>query len=299
MQINVSKRCEICNMRKLKEYFVIAAGTFLLALGMNVFLVPARISSGGVGTIGTVLLHFFGIPLAVTNLFFNVILFVIGYKYLDRSSVIKTAFGVLLLSVFLQLTSYLPTYDEDSLICAVAGGILLGLGIGLVIRKRASTGGSDFAALVIRRFAAHISAATIILIIDFVIILGAGIAFGSVTVTFYSAIAMFITSKVADAIIVMGNAAKSVFIISRHGDDISQKILGTLGRGTTGIYSKGAYSGKNFLMLLCVVSPKELPGLVYTVRNVDSKAFIIISNAMEVLGEGFRTETLYDEIINN
>ncbi len=285
-------------MHKLKDYFVIALGTLILALGMNIFLVPARISSGGVGTIGTVLLYFFGIPLSVTNLFFNVILFIIGYKYLDKSSVIKTVFGVIFLSAFLELTSRLPAYTEDSLISAVAGGVLVGVGIGLVIRKRASTGGSDFAALVIRRFAAHISTATIILIIDFIIILGAGIAFGSVTVTLYSAISMFITSKVADAIIVMGNAAKSVFIISHHSDVISQKILGTLGRGTTGIYSKGAYSGKDFLMLLCVVSPKELPGLIYAVRNADSKAFIVISDALEVLGEGFRTETLYDEIIN-
>lgn len=280
----------------LSEYVCIAVGSLLLAVGMNLFLVPCKISSGGVGSIGTVLLYLFNIPLSVTNLFFNIVLFTFGYKYIGRESVVKTLAGILFLSAFLELTSRFPSFGEDMFVSTVIGGALVGVGVGFVVRVEASTGGSDFAALIIKRFVPYVSVAAVIFFIDSVIIVFSGIVFKSSTITFYSAIAMFISAKVTDAVVTFGNEAKSVYIISKHSDEIAAMIMEKFERGVTGVYSRGIYTGEERLMLLCVVAPRELPRLIHSVRKIDRNAFAITSDAREVFGEGFTEKTEYDKI---
>lgn len=278
------------------DYLLVALGSLLLALGLNLFLTPMKLSTGGISSIGTMLLHLFRIPLSVTNLVLNAVLFLFGYRYVGKASVIKTLAGILLLSLFLQLTSNMPSYGEDLFMATIAGGILAGGGVGLVIRREGSTGGSDFAALVLNRFFPHISVATLILVIDCAIIAVSGLVFRSLTVTFYSVVSLFLATRVSDAILSMGSLAKSIYVASPKAEEISENIMKRFERGVTGIYSKGMYSGKDSLMLLCMVSPRELPKLVHMVRSVDRRAFIIISDAREVVGEGFREETPYDRI---
>ena len=278
----------------LLEYLLIALGTFLLALGINMFLLPFKISSGGVSSIATVLYYLFGIPLSVTTILFNAVLFIFSFKFLEKSSIIKTVAGIVFLSGFLEVTSLFPVYTEDLFIATVIGGVLIGAGVGLVIRQEASTGGSDFAALMLSRIFPHISVAVLIMIIDCAIVIFSGLVFKSITIMFYSAIALFIATKVSDAIIVMGDVAKSVYIFSSKNDEISSAIMEKFSRGVTGIYSKGMYSEADSTMLLSVVSPKELPFLIHLVRSIDKNAFIIVYDAKEVLGEGFKQETSYD-----
>lgn len=280
----------------LVDYLFITLGTFLLALGISVFLAPNKISAGGITSIGTVLLHLFGIKLSITNLVFNVVLFIFGYRYLGSYAVLKTIAGILFLSLFLEITSYLPIYTGDIVITTIAGGILMGAGVGFVVRQEASTGGSDFAALIINRFMPHISVASLILIIDCTIIVLAGIVFKSFTVTFYSAISLWLSSKVTDSIMTIGDNAKSIQVFSDKSEEIAQKIMVQFERGVTGVYAKGMYSNAEKLMLICVVSPKELPFLIHTVRKIDKDAFIVINDAKEVLGEGFKIKSSYDDI---
>jgi len=273
---------------RYNKYFGIIIGAFLLALGLNLFLVPFRISPGGVSTIGTVLLYLFGVPLSVTTLLLNAVLFLFGYKILGKSAVFKTIWGVVFSSLFLELCAYFPVYTEDVLMATLSGGILTGLGIGLAVRQEASTGGSDFAALMLHRFFPHISVSFLILLIDAIIIVLAGFVFGSITISFYSALSLFVSMKTTDLVLAFGDTAKSIFILSPKTNEISICIQTRFARGTTGIYSRGMYLGKDGLMLFCVVSPKELPSLVRLVRSVDETAFIVISDAREVLGEGFK-----------
>ena len=272
----------------------IVLGSFILALGVNLFLTPNKISSGGISTIGTILLHLFDVKMSVTNLILNAVLFLAGFKYLGREAVLKTVIGILALTASLEVTSYLSTYSEDMLLSTVVGGVLVGLGVGLVVRQNASTGGSDFAALVIRRFLPHVSLATILLVIDCAVIIAAGIVFRSVTVTIYSVIAMYISSRVTDAVVIFGNKAKAVQIFSDHNEEIAEYVMKEFERGATGIHCRGMYSGKEKLMLLCVLSPKELPRLVRTVKGIDPTAFIVINDAKEVLGEGFNLRADYE-----
>ena len=278
----------------LWDYLQIALGCAVLAIGLNLFLVPNRFSSGGVSTLATVLYYTFGLPLSLTTLVFNVLLLAIGFRYLGKTAVVKTIVGVVMLSGFLELTSHWPVYTEDALMAAIGGGVLVGIGVGLVIRRDASTGGSDFAALILRRFFPHISTARLILIIDCIIIALSGIVFRSLTVTMYSIIAMIICSRVADIILMHGTEAKSVYILSSKTDEIAQMVLRDFSRGATGIYSRGVYTQTDRMMLLCVVSPKELPRLLRAVRALDRTAFTIISDVREVVGEGFRSLGGYD-----
>ena len=287
-------------MNKRKAFLIstcfIVLGSLILAIGINLFLAPNKISSGGISTIGTILLHLFGVRMSVTNIALNALLFILGFKYLGKGAVIKTVIGIVALTAFLELTSYLPVYTEDMLLATVVGGVLVGLGVGLVVRQYASTGGSDFAALIIRRFMPHVPLATIILVLDCAVIIASGLVFRSVTVTIYSVIAMYISSKVTDSVVILGNKAKAVQIFSHETETIATYVMEKFERGATGIHSRGMYSGTEKLMLLCVVSPKELPLLLRAVKNIDPTAFIVINDAKEVLGEGFKAHADYDAV---
>lgn len=262
-------------------------GSLAIAVGTNVFLLPSKLSTGGISGVGIILYHLFSVPLSVTVLVLNAVLFIFGYKLLRRSSLFKTALGIALLSVFLELTSFLPQYSEDTLICAVFGGILVGLGVGLTVSRDASTGGSDFAALMLRRLLPHVPISTFILVIDSVVLVSSGIVFRDYTIMFYSVISLYIASKVTDLVVVRGAHAKSVYIVSAHAEQIAQRIMHELDRGVTGIYSQGLYKKDARMMLLCVMRNKELPRLLELVRSVDAEAFTIITDVREVRGMGF------------
>ena len=265
----------------------ITLGSFAVALGINLFLLPCKLSTGGVGGVGTILYHLFSVPLSLSVLLLNVALFILGYRTLKKSSLLKTALGIGLLSLFLELTSFVRGYGEDILISSVFGGILVGFGVGLTVLRDASTGGSDFAALMLKRLFPHIGISTFLMIIDSAVIIASGIAFSDYTIMFYSVISLYISSKVTDFILVRGGFAKSVLIISRHSERIAEKILSDVNRGVTGIYSKGLYRQDDRMMLMCVVRNKEIPSLMALVKSIDREAFTVISDVREVRGEGF------------
>ncbi len=273
--------------RFFTEQIYIAAGTFLLAAGINIFLLPSKLSSGGVTSVGTILLYLCGIRLSVTNIAANAVLFIFGRRYLGKQAVIKTVFGIIYLSLFLELTSKFPQYPGSMLVAAISGGVLMGAGIGLVVRIGASTGGSDFLSLILKHFFPHIPVSTMILITDGIIITVAGIIFKSFEITFYSITALFFSYKITDFFLTFGNSAKAVRIFSDKYAQIAASVLTELERGVSAFSCKGMYTDKNGCMLLCVVSPKEIPQLISTIKYADSAAFIVVSEVTEVLGEGF------------
>ncbi|MBR6764853.1 MAG: YitT family protein [Clostridia bacterium] len=275
-------------MKKLKTYLFITFGTLILAIGLNMFLVPFKISTGGVSAIGTVLKHLLSIPLSVTNITLNALLFIFGSRYLQKSALIKTVWGIIILSLFLEITAHLPVYKTDMLASSVFGGVLTGTGIGIVLRQDASTGGSDFLALILKSFLPHLSAPKLIFATDIIIVSLAAAVFKSFTVAIYSLIALYISLKMSDAILIMGEGARSVKIISKEYRQIADDVIAQFDRGITGISARGIYTDTKMEMLLCVVMPKELNRLVQLVKNRDKGAFIIITDVHEVLGEGFK-----------
>lgn len=270
------------------DYLYIAIGSFILAFGINYFLVPMKISTGGVSGVGTVLYYFFDIPLSVTTLAINALLFVMGFWMLKKSSILKTVAGILFLSLFLEITEKFGSYTEDMLIASIFGGILVGAGVGMTVMRDASTGGSDFAALMINKIIPHVSVATIIMVIDGIVIAASGIAFEDYTIMFYSVISLYIASKVTDFLMVRGDWAKSVYIISEKHESIAKEIIEDMDRGVTGIYGKGIYNDKDRMLLMCIVKSREIPKLLEKIKRLDDKAFTIISEVREVHGEGFK-----------
>ncbi len=273
---------------KLKEYFFIILGALFLALGLNVFLVPQKLSTGGIGTVATVLKHLFNVPLSLTTVVLNGVLFVFGIKLLGKKALIKTIVGILALSLFLELTVFMPKYSEDMLASSIFGGSLVGIGLGLAIRQGASTGGSDFLALMLYKYFPHISIAKIILALDLMIVSFSALIFKSVTVFVYSVVSLFISSKIADEILLMGDRAKTLFVLSQNSEKIAKGIMQKFARGVTGIKAKGMYKNTDNTMLLSVVRPKEAPLIVEYIKAQDENAFIIINDAHEIWGQGFK-----------
>ena len=276
--------------RFLKEQFFVLIGTAVLAVAINNFLTPNKLSAGGVSSVGTILQHLFGIRLSLTNLVCNAVLFVLGYRYLGKSALIKTVLGVVYLSAFLELTRYIPVYTDDLLIAALCGGFFLGIGVGLVVRQGASTGGSDFAGLILRHFFPHISVATLILILDVAVVLLTGVVFRSFTVTVYSVVALVTASALTDKVVAFGDRAKTVYLFTEKTEEIADYVMHDFERGATAIPCRGMYSGRCYDMLMCVVSPKELPLLQRKARELDPNVFMVTHDAVEVLGEGFKED---------
>lgn len=288
----------------LKDYFLIILGSFLTASSINIFMLPYKIAPGGVSGIATVLYHLSNgkFPLGVTMLVLNVPLFIGGIRFIGGKFILRTLFSTVLLSIFTDFTgsfsaffaeNYLGKLDgtssaPDLLLFSIFGGLLMGFGLGLVFRSGATTGGTDLASRIIKHFVPNFTMGQILLAVDSCIIIFAMISFKSVTIGLYSIVTLVITSKVIDAILEGVNFAKAVFIISDRPEEIAAKILEELDRGVTGLNGKGMYTGNDKRVLYCIMDRGQIPILKNIVKQIDEKAFIILSDVREVLGEGFK-----------
>lgn len=274
-------------IKNIKQYLLILTGAFVMALGFNLFLIPNHIAAGGAGGIATILNAEFGWNIPLTVFAVNLVLFAVSLKTMPKSVFLRSAVGALALTLFLKITEQFPPFVNDVVLGASFGGVLVGVGIGLVVRCGASTGGSDFLAVILHSFIKNISVAKWILIIDSVIIVSGGLVFGDYSLMLYAAVSAYISTKVADAMVDGGNSAKSVYIISEKSEEISKGIIKNINRGVTGIYGKGMYTNRELTVLMCIVKRNEIQKLRAYVKSIDEKAFIILSEVREVLGEGF------------
>jgi len=288
------------------DYLMIVFGSIMTAASINIFLVPYKIAPGGVSGIATVLYYVSNgrFPVGITMLALNIPLFILGMRFIGRNFVIKTFFGTILLSVLIDVTEPFTStltkrfdetsdgiiYSQDILLYALFGGFLMGVGLGLVFRSGATTGGTDLAARIVNHFLPVFTMGETLLIIDTSVIILAAIAFKSFKLGLYAIVTLYIGSKVIDAILEGVNFAKAAFIISDHSENISARILNNLDRGVTALEGKGMYTGSDKNVLLCVVNRRQIPVLKSLVKKVDQNAFIILADVREVLGEGFKTE---------
>ena len=276
-------------------YLLLTAGTFFMAVGINVIYEPLSMVTGGFSGIGilvkklTQTARWSGIPVGMTTLLLNIPLFIWGYSQKGKVFVKKTVYAASCFSFFLLI---IPTFDivkQDYLMAALVGGLLNGTGIGLVFSQGASTGGSDLLSVLTAKILPGLSASERLILID-TLIVAAGVFIFGLEIGLYAVVAVFVTGKVSNAILDGLKFAKIAYIISDHPEEISEHILRELGRGLTGLEGQGLYSEKPNLVLMCVVSKKEAVLLKDIVKNADNEAFLILSEAKEVLGEGFWRE---------
>lgn len=257
----------------------------MVALSFNLFFIPNQIAPGGLSGIATVLYHVFGFPVGVTTLVLNIPLFLIGLKRGGKQFGLKTLVATILLSFFIDFVS-VPSLTDDSLLASIYGGFLMGLGLGLVFRKDATTGGTDLFAKLIHKYFPSISVAWVLFAVDFLVVVAAALVFGP-SEALYAIVALALSARIIDLVQEGLNTAKAVFIISENAAAISKRVIEEMDRGVTLLKGSGAYTGHEKNVILCVVSRREITRLKDFINEVDSRAFVFVADVREVLGEGF------------
>ena len=271
-----------------KLYIGITFGCIIAAIGLGVFLVPNNIASGGVTGAAMVINHFIPyIPVGKMSILLNIPIFIACLFVLGPSFGIKSLVATFLLGFSIDACLYIPVPTHDVFLASLFGGVITGLGLGIVIKFSATTGGTDLIAKIFHKLFPVISLGQILLIIDLTVLISAAIVFKSIEIGLYAAISLYVTSTLIDGVIVGINFSKAAYIISDKSDEIAKGILSDLDRGVTGINGKGMFSGEDKQILLCVLRKREIPKLRQLVKKIDNNAFIFLSEAREVFGEGF------------
>ncbi|KAF0193802.1 MAG: hypothetical protein FD169_2262 [Bacillota bacterium] len=274
--------------RRIGDYIGIIFGSVIVAIGLNALLIPNKIAAGGASGIATILYHIFKISPGIVLLAINVPLLIASSLIFGMRFGVYTIIGSLATSLAVELTQGIPLLTSDPLLAALYGGVVAGVGMGIVFRFRGSTGGTDIAA----KFLSHYTGISIgqsLLAIDALVVIGAGIIFGA-EFALYALIAIFVTTKLIDVVQEGFYSAKALFIVSGKADDIAHELMTRLDRGVTVFPSRGGFSKQDKSTLLCVVGRTELTRAKRLVLEVDRQAFIVVTDAHEVLGEGFRVE---------
>ena len=269
------------------EYIYIIVGAFLMAVSTALILLPNQLSTGGISGISTILYYLCNYPVGLTMLLINVPLFVIAMVKVNKRLFFKSILGTILLSVFIDLLENLSPITNDRFLACIYGGIIMGIGTAIILKAGASTGGTDLLSYVIRAYNNKFKSSRVIIIADTIIIFFNIIFFKEIEIGLYSVIAIYLMGKMIDIIFEGIYFTKIMFIISEKYEEISKEIGILVKRGSTGIYSKGMYSGKQNVMLFCVASRKEVAEIKQIIKQVDKNAFIVTTDAIETLGKGF------------
>jgi len=276
-------------MRRIvwRDYLGILVGAVITAVSLNMFLIPNKVAAGGISGLATVLHYLLGWPVGLIMLAFNIPLFVLGIKVMGARYGLNTLFGAGVLSVAIDVTApFTPVLTSDLLLSSLYGGVVGGIGLGLVFRSKGNTAGTALAAVLLNKWLG-IRIGQAMMAADFFVIVFAGVAFKSPELALYALISMFVTGQIIDLVQEGPSSSKAFFVMSSQPDRLADDILNELDRGVTLFQVKGCYTGELKEMLLCVVSTSEVTELKELIYQTDPKAFVIVTSAHEVLGEGF------------
>ncbi len=279
-----------------KKWFIsnsmIIIGAFILAAGFVLFITPYKIIPGGVYGISIVLHYLFGTPVGLVALAFDIPLTIIGIKILGPRFGYKTVLGFSLTAVFNDTLTYFwgykPLVEGDALLSSIFGGVMVGIGLGIIFRAKATSGGSDIVAMIIAKYT-RLPLGMLMIYVDSVIVLIGLAVFQDWKIPLYSWIVIFIAGKVIDVVLEGVSYDKSLFIISDKHEEIRDKIINNLNRGGTLIEGKGMFNMTDKKIIFTVVSRRELAILEEYIHEIDPKAFLTVTDATEILGEGFKS----------
>lgn len=274
-----------------KDYLLILLGTFLGGAAFDWFFLPYSIAPGGVTGIATVLGHFVPLGVGVISFAINLPLFVLGWRNVGWRFALRSFIAMTLMSVFIDIVKP-QDISGNVMLAAIFGGVMLGVGLGLVVRAGATTGGTDMAAQMIHNAIGFASVATILLVIDAAVVGLAALTFG-MQAGLWALITLFIATKAMDAVIKGFNTAMQFMIISNHSQEIVRRIHHDIDRGCTRLMAEGTYSGRPVGTLICILSRTEAPRLKKIVAEIDPHAFVTVCDVHEALGRGFTGEKVY------
>jgi uncharacterized membrane-anchored protein YitT (DUF2179 family) len=281
-------RTKLAIKKYLKEGIEIVIGCLLMALGTALFLLPNQLSSGGFAGISTIIYYLLGTPLGLTMLALNIPLIILTIIKVGKEIAVKGILGTIVLSTFIDIFEKIEPLTEDRLLASIYGGILIGLGTAIVLKANASTGGTDLLSYIIRAFKPHFKTSNLIVIVDTTIVILNVLFFKEIEIGLYSAIAIYLMGKMIDIVFEGVYFTKTMFIVSNKYREIAQEIGQKLDRGSTAIYAKGTYTREKKMVLWCVASRGEVVRIKQIAQEIDPRAFIVISNAREAWGKGFK-----------
>lgn len=272
----------------VKIYGSIITGALFASIGINLFLAPHAVVSGGVSGVAILVNRLTGFPIGIFMLLLNIPLFILGAIFLGQGFGIRSLFGTVVFSLLTDLTASLPSLTENIMMASVFGGALIGIGFGIIFLAGATSGGTDILAALGHKAVPAIDVGKWIFIIDLVIISAAACVFRDTELVLSGIFTLFISVVLVDYIISGANVAKIVYIVSDKSEAIAEEIMNKVERGVTGIYTRGMYVKENRTMLMCVVKRFELQKLERIVNENDPNAFLIYAQARRVAGEGFK-----------
>lgn len=278
--------------KTFRRIVFILLGSLISALAINMFIIPHNLISGGVGGIAIIIQYLSGIPSGVFILIFNIPIFIIGLKEVDRDFIIFSLIGTLSLSGFLIATGSVSKLFklDDVLLSSVYGGVMSGIGLGIAFKNRGSQGGTDILAVVFKR-RMGINIATVSLAMN-ILVVAVGAFISNVETALYTLVSMYITSQVMDRVIEGFERKKMIFIVTEKEKEVSNGIMQEIGRGVTFFYGEGAYTGDSKKVLYCIVTSRQLSRTMKIVEDIDPQSFISIVDTAEVQGHGFKKAAL-------
>lgn len=274
---------------KTFRWVSMVVGVILTAAPFPLFFIPNDIAPGGITGIATLIRALVGFPVGITAIVLNIPLFIISFRKMGHSFVLKSFVATVLISLIIDL---LPAdgITNEPMLAAIFGGMFMGVGIGLVIRSGASTGGTDMAATLLHEHYPIISVGSVLLFIDFLVITASGFVF-DLQSAMYALISVFIATQVMDRTIEGLGSAKAFFVFSKNTQAIASEVLTSMGRGATLLHAKGAYSQRESEVLLCVIIRTQIPQFKAIVNTIDPSAFLMVTDVREAMGEGFTRPT--------
>ena len=276
--------------RALLDYLLILSGAFIQAIALRLFLVPADLVSGGISGLAQLIHYYIGFPIGMMVLLGNIPLFVLGWQYLGGPRfTIRTILSILSFSIFTDsLALFLPSegVTNDIVLNTLYGGLLLGIGLGIVYRGRGSSGGTDILGRILNRYSG-LTISQAYLITDSLVVFGAGFVFGW-TKALYGLVLIYVSGLAAEIALQGTNVIRTAIIVTTETEAITQAVMVELERGVTILSGTGGYTGEPRDVIYCTVSRMEINRLKILVHDIDPKAFMVIGQAQEALGEGFK-----------
>ena len=267
------------------SYLEILIGSLIGAAAYPAFLVPNNIAPGGLTGVATILNYLFSWPVGTVSLLLNIPLFILGYRSMGKVFAFRSLVATVLFSVLIDLLPIRPI-STDPLLGTLFGGVVLGAGLGMILKGGATTGGTDMIARMVHRRLPFITVGMFLLGMDCLVVLGAAVAIGTEQ-ALYAFISIYVCSRVIDAVLMGFGGNKACFIMSARWEQITRRLMDEVGRGVTHMEAKGAYTGRQQPVVLCVTSRQEIMAVKRIVLEEDEKAFMFITEAHEALGEGF------------
>ncbi|MCI8654137.1 MAG: YitT family protein [Angelakisella sp.] len=283
-------------LKKGKEFILDVlydmAGGLIMAVGLSCFVGPAQIAPGGVSGLAILVNFLTGLPVGTVNLAFNIPLLLLAWRFLGRVFTLKTLRSVFIQSVMIDLASlWLPAYTGDRIMAALFGGIASGVGLALVFMRGSTTGGTDIVSRLIQLRYRHLSMGKLLFLVDVVVLLLSVVVFRNIEAGLYGMLSVYTAGKVLDNVLYGLDTGKVLLVISERNGEIAQGIMEAMNRGVTFLHGAGAWSGEKKQVLLCAVRAQQCYQVEEIIRGVDPDAFMIVMEANEIAGEGFRPIT--------